>query len=80
MEEEANDAQSSRNIGGSWAGGSDGMQVTNMLLDSVEVLLLSFLRGQTQGMSLSVPAISRGTFLPRCGKAKQHSSNITTHG
>ncbi|KIM48326.1 hypothetical protein M413DRAFT_16282 [Hebeloma cylindrosporum] len=38
-EDEANVAQSSRNIGGSWSGGSDGMQVTNMLLDSVANLL-----------------------------------------
>jgi len=38
-DEEINDAQSSRSIGGSWAGGSDGMQVTNILLDSVETLL-----------------------------------------
>jgi len=47
-DEEINDAQSSRNIGGSWAGGSDGMQVTNILLDSVEVGFLPCLRVQTQ--------------------------------
>uniref|UniRef100_A0A8H7Y8Q5 Uncharacterized protein n=1 Tax=Psilocybe cubensis TaxID=181762 RepID=A0A8H7Y8Q5_PSICU len=38
-EEEAMIAQSSRNIGGAWAGGSDGMLVTNVLLQRIEALL-----------------------------------------
>ncbi|KAF8202949.1 putative methylase [Pholiota molesta] len=38
-EEEALDAQTSRDIGGAWAGGADGMQVTNVLLNRIEGLL-----------------------------------------
>ncbi|KAF9481707.1 putative methylase [Pholiota conissans] len=38
-EEEAFGAQISRDIGGAWAGGSDGMQVTNILLNQIEALL-----------------------------------------
>ncbi|KZT06291.1 S-adenosyl-L-methionine-dependent methyltransferase [Laetiporus sulphureus 93-53] len=37
--EEAHDAQHGADIEGSWAGGLDGMQVTNVLLDNVEDLL-----------------------------------------
>ncbi|KAF5312612.1 hypothetical protein D9619_003471 [Psilocybe cf. subviscida] len=37
--EEALDAQAMRDIGGAWAGGSDGMQVTNVLLERVEAIL-----------------------------------------
>ncbi|TFK57611.1 S-adenosyl-L-methionine-dependent methyltransferase [Heliocybe sulcata] len=39
--EEATEAQSSADIQGAWAGGEDGMQVTNRLLDMVESLLSS---------------------------------------
>ena len=35
--EEVTEAQSGRNITRSWAGGQDGMQVTNVFLDRVEV-------------------------------------------
>ena len=38
-EEEASGAQSSQGIGGAWAGGWDGMQITNILLNCVEVLI-----------------------------------------
>ncbi|CAA7258739.1 unnamed protein product [Cyclocybe aegerita] len=38
-EEEVSDAQLSRELGGSWAGGSDGMRITNVLLGRVEGLL-----------------------------------------
>jgi hypothetical protein len=37
--EEALGAQTIGDIGGAWAGGSDGMQVTNVLLERVEVRL-----------------------------------------
>lgn len=46
-EEEAVVAQSSRDIGGAWAGGSDGMLVTNVLLQRIEVPL-SFLHPRHQ--------------------------------
>ena len=35
--EEADEAQANRNIYGSWAGGNYGMEVTNMVLDSLDV-------------------------------------------
>ncbi|KDR84855.1 hypothetical protein GALMADRAFT_1321833 [Galerina marginata CBS 339.88] len=38
-EDEASNAQNSRNIGGSWAGGVDGMEITNVLLRRIEELL-----------------------------------------
>ena len=41
-EEEAYGAQDSRGIGGAWAGGSDGMQITNVLLNTVEVCRSSY--------------------------------------
>lgn len=44
LEEEALQAQDLRNIQGSWAGGSDGMQVTYAFLDRVEVCNLSHCR------------------------------------
>lgn len=34
---EAEQAQSTADIQGSWAGGHDGMQITNIVLDAVEV-------------------------------------------
>ncbi|OSD05886.1 putative methylase [Trametes coccinea BRFM310] len=37
--DEADDAQQRANIAGAWAGGHDGMEVTNTLLDQVESLL-----------------------------------------
>lgn len=37
--EEVLSAQSDRSISGSWAGGTDGMEVTNRLLGDVEALL-----------------------------------------
>ena len=40
-EEEALRAQDLRSIQGSWAGGSDGMQVTYAFLDHVEVCISS---------------------------------------
>ncbi|KAF8168239.1 S-adenosyl-L-methionine-dependent methyltransferase [Crassisporium funariophilum] len=40
-EEEAYGAQDSKNLEGAWAGGSDGMQITNIFLDRVESLLSS---------------------------------------
>ena len=36
---EVDDAQAGRNIAGSWAGGADGMEVTNQVLEIVEVRL-----------------------------------------
>ncbi|KAG6891049.1 hypothetical protein C0995_014137 [Termitomyces sp. Mi166 len=39
MPEEMSDAQDRRGISGSWAGGTDGMNVTNIFLDQVEELL-----------------------------------------
>ena len=36
-DDEADDAQQGASIQGAWAGGKDGMQVTNTLLDQVEV-------------------------------------------
>ncbi|KAG2155500.1 S-adenosyl-L-methionine-dependent methyltransferase [Suillus clintonianus] len=36
---EASSAQNSANIAGSWAGGTDGMEITNLLLRDVECLL-----------------------------------------
>ena len=36
-DEEADDAQQGASIQGAWAGGKDGMQVTDILLDQVEV-------------------------------------------
>ncbi|KJA26088.1 hypothetical protein HYPSUDRAFT_159834 [Hypholoma sublateritium FD-334 SS-4] len=38
-EEEASGAQSSQDIDGAWAGGRDGMQITNTLLNCIEKLL-----------------------------------------
>ncbi|KAL7285771.1 hypothetical protein ACG7TL_000880 [Trametes sanguinea] len=38
--DEADDAQQRANIAGAWAGGHDGMEVTNTLLDQVESLLV----------------------------------------
>lgn len=38
---EAADAQEARTIEGSWAGGSNGMQLTNVFLERVEVRVLS---------------------------------------
>ena len=35
--DEAKEAQHKRDIQGSWAGGSDGLDVTNQFLDLVEV-------------------------------------------
>jgi release factor glutamine methyltransferase len=37
-DEEAHEGQTAGNIGGSWAGGSEGMKVTNIMLDQVEVM------------------------------------------
>lgn len=37
--DEASSAQSSADIAGSWAGGADGMEITNRLLQDVECLL-----------------------------------------
>ncbi|KIP06943.1 hypothetical protein PHLGIDRAFT_30268 [Phlebiopsis gigantea 11061_1 CR5-6] len=39
VDEEVCDAQGGRNIEGSWAGGKDGMQVTDMVLDQLDDLL-----------------------------------------
>lgn len=36
-DDEADDAQQGASIQGAWAGGKDGMQVTDILLDQVEV-------------------------------------------
>lgn len=36
-DDEADDAQQEASIQGAWAGGKDGMQVTDVLLDQVEV-------------------------------------------
>lgn len=36
-DDEVDDAQQGANIQGAWAGGKDGMQVTDVLLDQVEV-------------------------------------------
>jgi len=57
---EVEDAQGERDIQGSWAGGNDGMQVTNLLLESVESLLsprgLFYLVAVKQN---NIPEISR---------------------
>ncbi|KAF8905451.1 S-adenosyl-L-methionine-dependent methyltransferase [Gymnopilus junonius] len=41
LEKEASDAQHSGNIGGAWAGGTDGMRITNVLLRQIDSLLSS---------------------------------------
>ncbi|CAL1696248.1 unnamed protein product [Somion occarium] len=41
FESEAEDAQTTRNIQGAWAGGANGMQVTDLLLEQVDDLLSS---------------------------------------
>ncbi|TFK76781.1 S-adenosyl-L-methionine-dependent methyltransferase [Pluteus cervinus] len=41
LEDEAEDAQNDHDIRGSWAGGQDGMSVTNLFLQDVETLLSS---------------------------------------
>jgi len=39
-DEEAYGGQIAGDIGGSWAGGSEGMKITNIMLDQVEVILI----------------------------------------
>jgi release factor glutamine methyltransferase len=41
--DEASSAQSNADIAGSWAGGADGMEITNRLLQDVEVLYFPML-------------------------------------
>lgn len=43
-DEEAYDAQSGAAISSSWAGGKDGMRVTDILLDQLDVRVVSLLR------------------------------------
>ena len=42
LEEEASDAQLSGSIGGAWAGGTDGMKITNVLLRQIDVRRYAF--------------------------------------
>lgn len=46
FDSEASEAQNDRDISGAWAGGADGMQVTDMLLDQLGVSPLMFIGGQ----------------------------------
>lgn len=69
-EEEAAIAQSSRDIGGAWAGGSDGMLITNVLLQRIEVPL-SILRIFPWLIASSVGiVVTKRTILSRCAEAK----------
>lgn len=40
FDSEAEDAQENKGIAGSWAGGTDGMQVTDILLEQLDVCAL----------------------------------------
>lgn len=65
--EEAYDAQGTASIQGSWAGGIDGMQVTDTLLQTVGVSA-QVIQGFTNGYRLVAgPPIDNGSFLS-CGR------------
>lgn len=69
--DEASSAQSSADIAGSWAGGADGMEITNRLLQDVECLLSP--RGRFYLVALKqndVPSI-RSKMLEDFGLASQ---------
>lgn len=80
--EEVYGAQSMANIAGAWAGGTDGMQVTDVLLDDLDVCFFP-VRVSVQVMTLGTEfAVSVRPVLPRSDQAERctwdSESNATT--
>ncbi len=69
-EEEAYGGQAARNIGGSWAGGVDGMQTTDIMLKSVEVTVACSTKQIAGDSTLIDASLARWPFLPSRTEAK----------
>ena len=80
--EEASNAQGDRDIQGSWAGGSLGMEITNRVLDSLGVSILHirvFLYQQTYLDMQDYLNHHRTILSCRC-KGQRRPRNTTTYG
>jgi len=77
--EEMSDAQKLRDIEGSWAGGNDGMQVTNKFLELIDV---SFSVGDYDSFTNTSPGspFSPRSSLSHSPEREQHSRNSDPDG
>ena len=74
-EEEVYGSQAARHIGASWAGGVDGMQITDIMLKSVEVTV-AYSTKQIAGDSTLIDAsLTQWPFLSGRIEAKQYTKN-----
>lgn len=71
MPEEAQNAQQVGSLSGAWAGGQDGMRVTNIFLDQVEVRQFCCqIRRRLLNISFLEPLIGRRAILSCCTQTK----------
>ena len=73
---EADDAQDARGIAGAWAGGHDGMDITQRVLDSLKVrhFLLCLAHPITTPTHTGYP-LQNWKVLPRCRKGQRRAFN-----
>ena len=79
--DEADEAQQGANIAGAWAGGQDGMAVTDILLDQVEVRQAEKPRNWTDvhATELAESIVTTGAILSSRGKAERHSGHLSSN-
>ena len=79
--DEADEAQQGANIAGAWAGGQDGMAVTDILLDQVEVRQAEKRRYLTDvhATELAESIVTTGAILSSRGKAERHSGHLSSN-
>ena len=79
--DEADEAQQGANIAGAWAGGQDGMAVTEILLDQVEVRQAEKPRYLTDvhATELAESIVTTGAILSSRRKAERHSGHLSSN-
>ena len=74
---EAENAQEDRGIAGAWAGGTDGMQITDILLEQLDVcisILVCMLSSGPKFFNVG-PIVPPGSLLPRGSETERHTRN-----
>ena len=74
---EAEDAQEDRGIAGAWAVGTDGMQITDILLEQLDVCICITVCKLLSGPEFFDvgPIVPPGSLLPRGSETERHTRN-----